>query len=187
MHHDVTITTACHADAALQRSARAVFWETATTTQFGSPAQRAAFERCYFGYYWDTEPELFLIAREPGGAALGYICAVADTRVHRELYRIARHVPLFDDLYAAYPSHLHINLTATARGRGIGSDLIGTLQRRVSELGSPGLHLVTSPGARNACFYRRNGFVDAVQRDLNDQTRATAVLFLGKTLAQPRA
>lgn len=183
MQDTITIVTGREADPETHRAAEAVFWETAYTAQFDSPRERDAFERRYFSYYRELAPELFLIARDAEGATLGYICAVADTRAHRELYALAAHVPLFDDLYTDYPSHLHINLTARARGRGVGGLLIADLEQRLLAAGSTGLHLVTSPGARNVRFYHRNGFTDAVERELNDQEGTVALLFLGKPLS----
>lgn len=184
------------ADLAL-RAAEAIFWETAYRRDFPSAAERVAFRRRYFGYYGEAAPEYFLVARvndqdpaaqgslDAGAAAgvFGYICGVADTRRHLELYEIADHVPLFDDLYAEFPAHLHINLTAKARGRGIGGMLVERLAEAVSTAGACGLHLVTGPEARNTSFYRRQGFVREVRRELPaPQGPGTELLFMGRLL-----
>ena len=108
---------------------------------------------------------------------------MADTRAHPELYRIAAHIPLFDDLYDAYPAHLHINLTSAARGHGLGGRLIAALEENLRSTGVPGLHLVTDPHARNVSFYRKNGFTHAVERPLTTSDGHTApLLLLGKEL-----
>lgn len=161
----------------------AIFWETASTTDFPTPAERHAFWWRYFGYYIDHAPNLTVVARDgETGAALGYVCGVADTRAHRELYAIAAHVSLFDDCYDRYPAHLHINLTAAARGRGLGGHLLRAIESRVVAAGADGIHLVTSVGARNVTFYRRNGYLDAVQRAVGDD--ALELLLLGKRLGR---
>jgi ribosomal protein S18 acetylase RimI-like enzyme len=164
-----------------------VFWETANTTEFSSPQERTAFHWRYFGYYAAHAPHLFLVAlsQTPSTApeVLGYICGVADTRSHGELYRIAAHVPVFDDLYESYPAHLHINLTGASRGLGVGGKLVHALASAVARDGAGGLHLVTTPGARNVSFYRRQGFVDAVERNIPlAGEQDVALLFLGKRL-----
>lgn len=165
------------------REAESIFWETASTQTFHSEGDRNAFLWRYFGYYIYHAPHLFLLATDGGNRVLGYICAVDDTRGHSELYTIAPHIPLFDDLYDAYPAHLHINLGESSRGRGLGGLLIRDLETRLTSLGAVGLHLVTSVGARNVRFYRKNGFEHAVERRLpNADADDPPLLFLGKTL-----
>lgn len=165
------------------REAESIFWETASTQSFDSEVSRDAFRWRYFGYYTVHAPELFLLAIDAYGRVLGYICAVRDTRSHRELYTIASHIPVFDDLYDTYPAHLHINLGEASRGRGLGSLLIGELETRLARQGATGLHLVTSVGARNVRFYRKNGFEHAVERRLpDDADGGPPLLFLGKRL-----
>ncbi|MDA3950270.1 MAG: GNAT family N-acetyltransferase [Spirochaeta sp.] len=172
--------------------ARDVFWETAQQSTFSSAAEREAYCYRYFGYYRDAAPHWFFLAVEPPnalppasakpphGRVLGYICGVGDTRAHPDLYRLAAHIPVFDDLYGRYPAHLHINLSADSRGHGLGGRLVGAMEDQVRSEGIPGVHLVTGPDARNVSFYRRNGFGDAYPRK-SDPDRATAdLLFLGK-------
>jgi ribosomal protein S18 acetylase RimI-like enzyme len=181
------------------RGAEAVFWETANTTTFETDEERSAFQWRYFGYYIEHAPEMTFVAYDAGGsgdgggavdtdtvattAVLGYICGVADTRAHRELYEIAPHIAVFDDLYDRYPAHLHINLTATARGKGLGGALLRTIEERARNGRAPGIHLVTSVGARNVRFYRKNGYTDAWDRPLNVAPGLNRnLLFLGKPL-----
>jgi GNAT superfamily N-acetyltransferase len=171
-----------------------VFWETAQQSTFASPAERAAYCYRYFGYYRDVAPQWFFLAVNPPdgpspasagphrGRVVGYICGIDDTRAHPDLYRLASHIPVFDDLYGRYPAHLHINLSADSRGHGLGGRLSRALEDAVRAVGVPGLHLVTSPDARNVSFYRRNGFVDAFPRKSAPGLAAADLLFLGKSL-----
>jgi len=186
---DIVITSlaSCRTESgdSVLSGAETVFWETANTTEFSSPAERAAFQWRYFGYYAVHAPRYFFIAysRHPHLQSLGYICGVADTRAHRDLYEVAAHVPVFDDLYDRYPAHLHINLTVESRGMGLGGRLVGELSAAVADEGAAGIHLVTSPGARNVSFYRRQGFEQEVQRPLpSGGGQAVPLLFLGKSL-----
>ncbi len=170
----------------LYAAAEEIFWETANQTAFPDATARALYLHKYFQYYRETEPRWFLLALDRGSAphdgslpaVSGYLCAVPDTRSHQELYAIAEHIPLFRDLYGQYPAHLHINLTASARGRGVGSALIAELENRLVREGVPGLHLVTSSTARNRSFYLRNGFEKTVARGEGP----VQALFMGKRL-----
>lgn len=167
-------------------AAVAVFWETANTATFDDAESRRRFIRKYFDYYWEEAPELFLLAGGVGdpaaggvrSAVLGYICGVADTGRHPDLYELSDHLPLFEDLYERYPAHLHINLTAASRGQGLGGRLIAAFEGRLS---APGLHLVTDAGARNVSFYRKNGFTDEFTRRLGGPD-GPELLFMGKRL-----
>lgn len=171
--------------AAVVRAVDDVFWETANTREFETPEEQAAFRWRYFGYYLEYEPECLFVARDGArGSVLGYVCGVVDTRRHPELYRIADHVPIYSDLYDRYPAHLHINLTAAARGRGLGGRLLGAIERCAATAGAPGIHLVTSADARNTSFYRRNGYRHEVPRSLpTGGGTAVTLLFMGKPLA----
>lgn len=162
----------------------AVFRQTASVSCFPDPAARDEFYFKYFGYYWENARELFCVATDEEGVA-GYICGVADTRVHRNLYPISPHVPLFDDLYDEYPAHLHINVHERTRGRGVGAMLIQVLEAALrSSEAHPvrGLHLVTEPTARNVSFYLRNGFTHTVERALVPEIHGYRLLFMGKKL-----
>ena len=57
-----------------------------------------------------------------------------------------------------YPAHLHINLTAAARGKGVGVELMRSCIRELYSLGIPGCHLFC--GEPPLSFYRRFGFVE---------------------------
>jgi ribosomal protein S18 acetylase RimI-like enzyme len=168
-----------------------IFWETSQQESFASQKEEDEYLLKYFQYYREQAPDLFLLAIEPPpthnqsqqvqeagtpGKVLGYVCAVADTRVHPELYELASHIPLFDDLYKDYPAHLHINLTGQAQGKGIGGQLIRELEARLVVSKVPGLHLVTGSNARNQSFYARCGFEHRVIRG-SGPVRA---LFMGK-------
>lgn len=58
-----------------------------------------------------------------------------------------------------YPAHLHIDLLPGLQGRGVGRQLIGTLQAALLDRGIRKLHLTMDPtnlGAR--AFYEHLGF-----------------------------
>jgi GNAT superfamily N-acetyltransferase len=57
-----------------------------------------------------------------------------------------------------FPAHLHMNLEAAHRRRGIGAALIERYARDLRAAGVPGIHLFC--GAAPRAFYARHGFVD---------------------------
>lgn len=62
-------------------------------------------------------------------------------------------------LVAPYPAHLHIDLLARARGRGLGRLLIERLLDELRGRGVPGVHLGADPANDNAVrFYEHLGF-----------------------------
>ncbi|HZL00538.1 MAG TPA: GNAT family N-acetyltransferase [Caulobacteraceae bacterium] len=64
-----------------------------------------------------------------------------------------------DDLVAAWPSHLHIDLLPRLQGRGAGRRMIDHWLGRMNELGSPGVHLGVGEANRRARrFYAARGF-----------------------------
>jgi GNAT superfamily N-acetyltransferase len=58
----------------------------------------------------------------------------------------------------AYPAHLHMNVEAEHRGRGIGAALIERYARDLQAATVPGIHVFCGPAPRS--FYTRNGFTD---------------------------
>lgn len=60
---------------------------------------------------------------------------------------------------APYPAHLHVDLVARARGRGLGRALMERLLAELRERAVPGVHLGADPSNRNAIdFYAHLGF-----------------------------
>lgn len=158
-----------------------IFWETASIREFATPAEKEAFRYRYVEYYWRHAGEWFFVALPSDAGSelpVGYLCAVPDTIAHQALFDIAPHIPLFHDLYQEYPAHLHINLTAAARGKGVGSQLIQEFVTRLSRNGVPGVHLVTSTDQENRWFYRKNHFTHEIARGEG----AVQALFMGRKL-----
>lgn len=81
------------------------------------------------------------------------------TRDQEVAYMLHHPWPTEDDLVAAFPSHLHINLLSRAQGHGIGRELIGLQLAALRERGSQGVHLhVRAANRRALSFYDHLGF-----------------------------
>ncbi len=116
------------------------------------------------------------VAADENDRPVGYVFCAANTRaflrdfrrhiipqtdrlgLRRALY--ARAVLALEGLCpAAAPAHLHINLTACARGKGTGSALICALKSHLSGQGISRVQLTCGSKNKGAIrFYRRNGF-----------------------------
>jgi len=156
--------------------ARRIFEETAPTLASLSVDARETFYRKYFGIYLET-PEFFYLAVEQD-FVLGYLAGAPQTLpLHFELN------PYLENFRAEIeghsPAHLHLNLTAAARGMGLGSSLISSFTRDLEQT-SPipsGVHVVTSRDAENVRFYLKNGFEKIKE--------AGSLLLMGKDLQTP--
>lgn len=147
-----------------------------------------ALGRIYVGPYLAYEPALSLIL-EDGLGVCGYALGALDSRVFYSRYdrewrrdlctrhpapggdprqwtsvqRVhhAYHAPDYfcPEPYARYPSHLHIDLLPRVQGQGHGRRMLTAVMQRLSDRGSPGVHLGVSPqNARAIGFYHRLGF-----------------------------
>lgn len=167
-----------------------------------------ALGRIFVGPYLAFEPELALIL-EDGDGVCGYALGAFDSRVFYDRYerewrpKLVAQFPMPDgdpagwtrtqkvhswyhqpdyftpEPYAAYPSHLHIDLLPWAQGRGWGRQMLEELMRRLRERGSPGAHLGVSQLNTPAFgFYERLGFRELVRVGAG----ADGCCYLGKTL-----
>ena len=137
--------------------------------------------------YAALEPGLAFVV-DDGEGAQGYIVGARDTRAFEarceaEWYPAARerhaapgtatgldslfvavlHDPPIatDDVVAAYPSHLHIDLLPPFQSGGWGTRLMQTLFDALRAAGSPGVHLGVSEANQRAIgFYDHLGFVE---------------------------
>ncbi|MFA5584582.1 MAG: GNAT family N-acetyltransferase [Bacteriovoracaceae bacterium] len=161
------ISSQADADAASE-----IFFLTSSMTQFVSDQHRENFKYKYFGIYLEKFPELVLVTKSQG-RVLGYCLGASQT--DESLFSFQPHLELFKDLYESFPAHLHINLHPDAQGLGMGQELISTWEKLVySDV--KGLHIMTSPMARNVSFYRRLGFVQEFVRNY----KGSDILFMGK-------
>lgn len=142
-----------------------IFFLSSSLKSFSSEERRQAFFKRWCGDYQELYPKEFFIAMEDG-MTLGYLSGCMDSlRAMNEIQ-----VPgfaIFQDLFNAFPAHLHINFHPTARGKGLGTLIMKHYFRHLSHNNIVGVHLVTSPDAQNVSFYQRLGFSKTQTRDFN--------------------
>lgn len=159
------------------KTIREIFFESSSRRNFNDQAEKERFFQRWTEYYLSEHPESVYIAFDHDQTVIGYLMGCPDSRRAMEHYSSTlKSYSLFADLFDRFPAHLHINLAERARGRGIGAQLINAFIRDLE--GCPGLHIVTSPEARNRGFYLNNGFHFLVEREQN----GTKFLFMGRPL-----
>lgn len=173
---EFTITTlaAGAAEPGSWHAVEEIFFLSAAPRDFATPDERREFLDRWTGYYLEHEPESIFLAMGPGGRVAGYLTGCVDSRGAARLYRDIPYFGLFEDYFAAYPAHFHINCHPWFRNRGIGTRLVEAYLERCARDGVPGVHVVTAAAARNVAFYRRRGFDISVTR----RWRGEELLFL---------
>lgn len=136
----------------------AIFFSSSSRQLFNSETERSQFRFKYLDWYRIHYPDLMYVVSNAQGEILGYICGVPDTSEASDLFEMHPWFELLTTHFKIFPAHLHINLSDAARGLGIGSRLIGIFEKCLKSRKISGVHLVTSPDARNVGFYRKNGY-----------------------------
>jgi len=150
---------------------------------------RRLFCDLFLAYYTDLEPEHAWVAcqddrvtgfllgcldgKRQRRALLWRIVPQVLGRLARRGYRLGRHTWRFawslvgawirrevlPSFTACYPAHLHLNVAAPWRGRGIGRRLLDAYLSQLRALAVPGVHLTTTSRNEAACrLYERSGF-----------------------------
>jgi ribosomal protein S18 acetylase RimI-like enzyme len=165
-----------------------------------------ALGRIYVGPYLHLEPELSLILEDDQGVC-GYAFGALDSQSFYERYdqlwrpglcrefampqgdpsswtraqrvhALYHHPDYFcPQPYDQYPSHMHIDLLARARGVGFGRKMMELVIQRLKQRGSPGGHLgVSVLNSAALTFYAKLGFHELVR--VGNQTEGC--VYLGK-------
>lgn len=164
--------------AALQSELDAIFFQASNTKSFESETVRAAFRERWLGRYLTHDPRWAYLARTEQGALAGYLVGSVEDPAQAPRFSDIAYFARFAPLTAKYPAHLHVNLSEAQRNGGIGSLLVQRFCADAAAAGSPGVHVVTSRGARNVRFYVRNGFHEAGHDGIGEKQ----VVFLAKSL-----
>ena len=146
---------------------------TSSITNFSSEEARAKFLYKYFTMYHEKFTEFSLFAKR-GNQVLGYCLGAPIT--DSSFYSEQPHLEIFNDLYEAFPAHLHINLHPDSQSLGIGKLLIEKWEELAKNHGAVGMHIMTGVDARNKSFYLRQGFDHEIVRSF----KGHPILFMGK-------
>jgi GNAT superfamily N-acetyltransferase len=123
--------------------------------------------------------DVVLLALAAEATVAGYLVGALENPAGQERFAdIGYFRGAFAPLMPRYPAHLHINLAAPFRCRGIGARLIARFAEQARQTGAPGMHVVTGKAMRNVRFYERCGFLERAAATLNGST----IVLLGKDL-----
>ncbi|MEL6422147.1 MAG: GNAT family N-acetyltransferase [Pseudomonadota bacterium] len=150
---------------AYRETARTILCE-AITPSARPPTCRQTDWLCdvYLERYLEQFPRWCRLALD-GSTVVGYLVGAPVPPLTEHGLAGQHQSSVFRDLWPRYPAHCHINLTAAARGRGIGTDLVRAFLAHCRAEHLAGAHVVTGAGARNVGFYLRCGLNDEVHRD----------------------
>lgn len=146
--------------AALLPGIDGVFFDASNTKTFADAASRAAFRERWLGRYLRHDPQWFYVALAGDGSVAGYLAGSLDDPASAARFSDIGYFAVWQDLTRQFPAHLHVNLAPQYRGSGAGTELVRRFAGDASKAGAPGVHVVTSRGARNVQFYERNGFAE---------------------------
>lgn len=155
---------------------REIFFETSNKKEFKNEEDREQFFLKYLGFYLKFYPQFAWIALEKN-KVLGYVVSMPKSQ-DPDIYALQPHMPIFEEFFNTYPSHLHINLHQDARGMGLGSKLLKECEKALQAAKITGLHIMTGPGSRNINFYKKLGFTFEVELNFH----GSPILFMGKSL-----
>ncbi len=166
---------------AASRQIKEIFFESSSRKNFKTDLDKETFFKNWTSYYLDNPAQKIWLWQNKNAVTESYLMACCDSKAAKSYYesRIPSYV-LFEDLFSQYPAHLHINSSPDVRGQGVGTKLIQHCIEQLRNLGLKGVHLITSPDARNVDFYKKNGFGFSTVRQFKD----SELLFLGQELSR---
>jgi GNAT superfamily N-acetyltransferase len=165
--------------AAAEAEITAIFFASSATQSFADEAVRAAFRERWLGRYLTHDAQHVFVALNEAERIIGYLVGALEDPAQAERFGDLAFMQAFAALTPQYPAHLHVNLTASARGQRIGEGLVERFVDDVRTARLPGVHVVTGRGVRNVGFYNRLGFEE---RGLL-ATANGAMVFLGRAVA----
>jgi GNAT superfamily N-acetyltransferase len=155
-----------------------IFFQSSNTRSFANDAARDAFRERWLGRYLRHDPQFAYLALTASGQLAGYLVGSIDDPARSSRFADIGYFAHFRELTRRYPAHLHVNIATIFRNKGIGRRLIAAFIADARAAGAPGVHVVTSAGAKNVRFYNRNGFAEAGRLGTEN-----ALVFLARSIA----
>lgn len=155
---------------------RDIFFKTSMVKAFSNHNEKEKFFHLWCGQYLNTCPTQFYLALKEK-KIIGYLAGHTNSRQALKEFKIPGY-EFFEKHYDKYPAHLHINCDANFQGKGVGTKLMEKFMTEVREKELPGVHIVTSIGAKNSGFYASLDFDIIDYHDFKN----TRLLFMGKSL-----
>ena len=138
-----------------QREMHEIFFLSASLRiQQADSATQDEFWRRWTTYYFEHHSdEIYFACDDATDRTMGYLTGCRNSLLaSAELSLSIKSYRHFEDLFAAYPAHLHINLHPDFRGRGAGTALLQHYLNDLKRQKVTGAHIVTREGERNIAF-----------------------------------
>lgn len=129
--------------------------------------ERVEFAERWVGPYRVLRPDWTFVAEAEGRLA-GYLTGSPDSLAFEEERRRAfkpepdaREFFPMDfrlELWSRHPAHLHMNVAAAVRRRGVGAALVAAFMFALRETGAPSAHVICGEAA--STYWRKAGFTD---------------------------
>ncbi|MDR3186583.1 MAG: GNAT family N-acetyltransferase [Christensenellaceae bacterium] len=147
----------------------------------------------YCDYYLEFPDDTCFVIADDNDVAVGYVFCAPDYKRYEKSYRkhflkklikisiidwIGKRLELrYHRRFIRHPAHLHINILPIAQRKGLGHQLIGTLEKKLFDLGVRGLHLAVGKGnEKGISFYKKYGFSYLGMR--------AGTVFFGRTISE---
>jgi hypothetical protein len=156
---------------------KSIFWESSVKTDFESEKKKSEFEYKYFDFYVKYFPHLSF-AIESDNHPIGYLLGADQTTPYLDQLEMQKYVAEFEDIFATYPAHFHINLSENARGKGCGQIALQELFKILTDQNCPGVHVITALEHPSQKFYEKNGLAPLKTMKIS----ATQIVILVKSL-----
>ncbi|MCO4792247.1 MAG: GNAT family N-acetyltransferase [Bacteriovoracaceae bacterium] len=159
-----------------QEDIEKIFFDNSLIKTFSSHTDREDFFNRWCGQYLKNYPTQFYLAIIDN-KVVGYLAGHTNSKTALKEFKIPGY-DLFQEFYEEYPAHLHINCDLEYQGLGIGTKLMKAFMDEMKEKELPGLHIITSIGAKNSGFYASLGFNILDFKNLKN----SKLLIMGKKL-----
>jgi len=137
-----------------------IFFESSAKQEFADQAERNAFRERWLGRYLEKHRDSFFVAVDDDGSAIGYLAGCLQNPTELSHFGDIAYFETIASLCRDYPAHLHINMAAGMRSKGIGAALIDRFIGWGRENAVGGVHVVTAQTSRSVPFYQRSGFAE---------------------------
>ncbi|MCT4642673.1 MAG: GNAT family N-acetyltransferase [Bacteriovoracaceae bacterium] len=134
-----------------------IFFETSSVKTFSSLEQKDAFRKKYLDDYLNRFEEFCFVALKDN-QVIGYVICCPMTILDKNLLSVFSYYEDKEEFVAQYPAHLHINLSAHARGMGLGAKLMYFLFSKLKKNGVNALHVFTNSKHPSFNFYLKYKF-----------------------------
>ncbi len=133
----------------------------ADTGRQGNPVddgEREAFAEHWVGPYRDLRPDWTFVAVE-NGKVIGYLTGCPDTMAFEKERRARKPLPDSREfftpavrvkLWNEHPAHLHMNVQAAFRRRGLGAAMLRAFFADLRKAGVPSAHVICGPTGKPA-------------------------------------